>query len=138
MGERQAPFELAHGAVEVGQSVVHYVVVRDAAVVRRQFDGASRERRRHVANSPIGPSAKKGGVMTPDDKTRAAIEGHWQASESGDSKVEHAIYSADAILDYPQSGERFRGHGTISPNAALTLPSGPSPFSGSSAAGTSG
>jgi hypothetical protein len=33
---------------------------------------------------------------------RAALEEHWQASESGDTQVEHAIYSADAILDYPQ------------------------------------
>jgi hypothetical protein len=41
--------------------------------------------------------------------TRAAIEEHWQASETGDTEVEHSIYSADAILDYPQSGERFRG-----------------------------
>jgi hypothetical protein len=32
----------------------------------------------------------------------------------GDTEVEHAIYSADAILDYPQSGERFQGCDTIS------------------------
>jgi hypothetical protein len=49
-----------------------------------------------------------------DSEKRAALEEHWQASESGDSKLEHAIYSADAILDYPQSGERFRGRDTIS------------------------
>jgi hypothetical protein len=40
---------------------------------------------------------------------RAAIEEHWRASESGDAEVEHAIYSEDAFLDYPQSGERYRG-----------------------------
>src|ERR1700712_331622 len=44
---------------------------------------------------------------------RAAIEEHWRASESGDIEVEHAIYAEDAILDYPQSGERFRGRATI-------------------------
>jgi SnoaL-like domain len=38
---------------------------------------------------------------------------HWRASEQGDSAAEHAIYAADAILDYPQSGERFRGRATI-------------------------
>ena len=27
--------------------------------------------------------------------------------------MEHAIYAADAILDYPQSGERFRGRSRI-------------------------
>jgi hypothetical protein len=52
--------------------------------------------------------------MNPDSQKRAALEEHWQASERGDADVEHAIYSADAILDYPQSGERFRGRDTIS------------------------
>jgi hypothetical protein len=47
------------------------------------------------------------------DSTRAAIEEHWRASERADTEAEHAIYSADAILDYPQSGERFRGRPTI-------------------------
>jgi hypothetical protein len=44
---------------------------------------------------------------------RAAIEEHWRASEVGDTEAEHVIYAADAILDYPQSGERFRGRATI-------------------------
>ena len=48
-----------------------------------------------------------------DVKTRARIEEHWTASESGDSDTEHAIYAADGILDYPQSGERFRGRSKI-------------------------
>ena len=51
--------------------------------------------------------------MDPDTQTRAAIEEHWQASERGDIEPEHAIYAEDAILDYPQSGERFRGRATI-------------------------
>jgi hypothetical protein len=45
--------------------------------------------------------------------TRAALEEHWRASELGDTETEHAIYSAEAILDYPQSGERFRGRAKI-------------------------
>jgi SnoaL-like domain len=48
-----------------------------------------------------------------DASTRARIEEHWNASERGDSDTEHAIYAADAILDYPQSGERFRGRSRI-------------------------
>ncbi len=48
-----------------------------------------------------------------DADIRALIQQHWDASESGDIDVEHAIYAADAILDYPQSGERFRGRSTI-------------------------
>jgi hypothetical protein len=41
------------------------------------------------------------------------VEQHWQALESGDADTEHAIYATDAILDYPQSGERFRGRSKI-------------------------
>jgi hypothetical protein len=48
-----------------------------------------------------------------DSSTRARIEEHWKASESGDTDTEHAIYADDGILDYPQSGERFRGRSTI-------------------------
>jgi hypothetical protein len=44
---------------------------------------------------------------------RARIREHWEASERGDGDAEHAIYAADAILDYPQSGERFRGRSRI-------------------------
>jgi hypothetical protein len=51
--------------------------------------------------------------MDRDASTRVRIEEHWEASESGDGDVEHAIYAPDAILDYPQSGERFRGRSTI-------------------------
>ncbi|RAG87031.1 nuclear transport factor 2 family protein [Streptacidiphilus pinicola] len=52
--------------------------------------------------------------MDPDARTRAAVEEHWRASERGDTEAEHAVYAADAILDYPQSGERFRGRPAIS------------------------
>jgi len=44
---------------------------------------------------------------------RARVQQHWEASESGDIEAEHVIYAADAILDYPQSGERFRGRSKI-------------------------
>ena len=47
------------------------------------------------------------------DPVRAAIEEHWRASEVGDVEAEHAIYAEDALLEYPQSGERFRGRATI-------------------------
>jgi SnoaL-like domain len=48
-----------------------------------------------------------------DTKIRALLEQHWRASEQGDVDTEHAIYAPDGILDYPQSGERFRGRSTI-------------------------
>ena len=44
---------------------------------------------------------------------RARIQQHWEASERGDIDAEHAIYAEGAILDYPQSGERFRGRSRI-------------------------
>jgi len=40
---------------------------------------------------------------------RAALERHWAASDASDFETEHEIYRDDAILDYPQSGERIRG-----------------------------
>jgi len=48
-----------------------------------------------------------------DADIRARIQEHWEASERRDGDAEHAIYAADAILDYPQSGERFRGRSKI-------------------------
>jgi hypothetical protein len=45
-----------------------------------------------------------------DDKTvQAALQRHWEASDAGDFETEHDIYRDDAVLDYPQSGERIRG-----------------------------
>jgi hypothetical protein len=52
--------------------------------------------------------------MDTDDRIQRAIEEHWRCSESGDNEAEHAIYEVDAVLDYPQSGERFRGRAAIS------------------------
>jgi hypothetical protein len=44
---------------------------------------------------------------------KSAIQEHWKTSEQGDTEAEHAIYAEDAILDYPQSGERFKGRKKI-------------------------
>jgi hypothetical protein len=40
---------------------------------------------------------------------REALNRHWAASDQNDFGVEHDIYPDDAILEYPQSGERIRG-----------------------------
>ena len=72
--------------------------------------------------------------MESDSETKTAIMRHWQASDRGEIDAEHAIYAADAILDYPQSGERFRGREAISAQRAGTLPIGTSPSSASSGA----
>jgi hypothetical protein len=45
-----------------------------------------------------------------DDRTvRTALQRHWDASDASDFKVEHEIYRENAVLFYPQSGERIRG-----------------------------
>jgi hypothetical protein len=55
-----------------------------------------------------------------DDRAlRMALERHWNASDAGDFKVEHEIYREDAVLDYPQSGERIRGRNNIQESRRL-------------------
>ena len=44
---------------------------------------------------------------------RTALDRHWDASDANDFDVEHDIYRDDALLDYPQSGERIRGRHNI-------------------------
>jgi hypothetical protein len=48
-----------------------------------------------------------------DRDIRAALDRHWGAADANDFEVEHEIYPEDAVLDYPQSGERIRGRGNI-------------------------
>jgi hypothetical protein len=50
---------------------------------------------------------------TRDRAIRAALDQHWAASDANDSETEHFIYHEDAVLDYPQSGERTRGRRNI-------------------------
>ncbi|MEY9742396.1 hypothetical protein ABIF65_001770 [Bradyrhizobium japonicum] len=48
-----------------------------------------------------------------DQAILAALQRHWAASDANDFEAEHDIYREDAVLDYPQSGERIRGRRTI-------------------------
>ena len=48
-----------------------------------------------------------------DQEIRAALDQHWAASDANDLETEHRIYREDAVLDYPQSGERTRGRSNI-------------------------
>jgi hypothetical protein len=58
--------------------------------------------------------------MDMDDKTlRQALERHWAASDASDFEAEHEIYADDAVLDYPQSGERIRGRRNIQESRRL-------------------
>jgi hypothetical protein len=51
--------------------------------------------------------------MNEDRNIRAALDRHWAASDANDFAAEHAIYHDDAVLEYPQSGERIRGRRNI-------------------------
>ncbi len=44
---------------------------------------------------------------------REALNRHWAASDTNDFDAEHDIYRDDAVLEYPQSGERIRGRSNI-------------------------
>ena len=49
-----------------------------------------------------------------DDRiVREALQRHWDASDANDFQVEHEIYREDAVLFYPQSGERIRSRHNI-------------------------
>src|ERR1700739_3803049 len=48
-----------------------------------------------------------------DERIRAALDQHWAASDANEFETEHRIYHEDAVLEYPQSGERTRGRSNI-------------------------
>ena len=52
-------------------------------------------------------------TSTNDVGIRAALDRHWAASNAGDDAAEGEIYRDDVELDYPQSGERFRGRRNV-------------------------
>jgi len=53
------------------------------------------------------------GAPTDDTDIRAALDAHWAASDADQFETEHQIYHDDAVLEYPQSGERIRGRRNI-------------------------
>ena len=55
---------------------------------------------------------RKGTAMENKD-IRAALDRHWAASDANNFDEEHQIYREDAVLEYPQSGERIRGRRNI-------------------------
>ena len=53
-----------------------------------------------------------------DRGIRTALDRHWAASDANDFETEHQIYREDAVLEYPQSGERIRGRRNIQASRA--------------------
>jgi|HubBroStandDraft_5_1064220.scaffolds.fasta_scaffold252141_2 ketosteroid isomerase-like protein len=50
---------------------------------------------------------------TREAENRAALDRHWAASNEGNVEGEGEIYWDDVVLEYPQSGERFRGRRNV-------------------------
>src|ERR1700723_3957102 len=59
------------------------------------------------------PQTKEQCSVERDQDIRAALDQHWAASDADDFETEHLIYHEDAVLEYPQSGERTRGRTNI-------------------------
>jgi hypothetical protein len=55
----------------------------------------------------------QGNIEMEAGDIRAALDAHWAASDANDFELEHQIYREDAVLEYPQSGERIRGRRNI-------------------------
>jgi hypothetical protein len=63
--------------------------------------------------------SSKGMSEMEDQELRMLLERHWAASDAGDFELEHEIYQEDALLEYPQSGERIRGRRRIRESRSL-------------------
>jgi hypothetical protein len=62
---------------------------------------------------PVLEEFDQGEFDMEDRDIRAALDHHWAASDANDLDGEHRIYREDAVLEYPQSGERMRGRQKI-------------------------
>ena len=56
-----------------------------------------------------------------DGEILSALDRHWAASDANQFEEEHDIYREDAVLEYPQSGERIRGRRNIQSSRAAQL-----------------
>src|SRR6195256_814869 len=65
--------------------------------------------RKQWSNTPHA----RGKIEMENREIRAALDRHWAASDANDFEAEHEIYHEDAVLEYPQSGERIRGRHNI-------------------------
>jgi len=65
----------------------------------------------HVTEETRALTPQEGAMR--DQEIRTALDRHWAASDVNDFETEHSIYHEDAVLEYPQSGERIRGRCNI-------------------------
>ena len=107
IGVRQTGPFLARGLAAAGMSV--------AVVERGLIDVDTRKTgKRLLLGKRVMPRREAAREIEMGDREiRDALERHWAASDANDFAVEHEIYREDAVLHYPQSGERIRGRHNI-------------------------
>jgi hypothetical protein len=66
-----------------------------------------------MTQAPVPKTAGAQETSMTDTDIRATLDQHWAASDANDFELEHQIYREDAVLEYPQSGERIRGRRNI-------------------------
>jgi hypothetical protein len=88
-------------------------VTRGVGVAPTARSGEAAQARTPASLRAIGRVGDEGKIAMEDRQIRAALDAHWAASDANQFDVEHQIYREDAILEYPQSGERIRGRRNI-------------------------
>jgi hypothetical protein len=68
---------------------------------------------RNMNDRNINAQKREQSSAMRDQEIRAALDRHWAASDANDFETEHLIYHEDAVLEYPQSGERTRSRRNI-------------------------
>ncbi len=68
---------------------------------------------RAMALSGWSLTTRSGSSSMDENEIREALSRHWAAADANDFEHEHDIYREDAVLEYPQSGERIRGRHNI-------------------------
>jgi hypothetical protein len=51
--------------------------------------------------------------MADTPSVRDQVQRHWDALMANDDEAAHSVYHEDAVLEFPQSGERFEGLATF-------------------------
>lgn len=68
----------------------------------------------HAAGKNAASIVKEGRSRMSNDEIRQMLEQHWEMhANSADFEAAHAIYHDDAVLEWPQSRERFIGKETF-------------------------
>src|SRR5437764_4008265 len=66
-----------------------------------------------MARCGLASMTRNGSSRMDENEIRESLNRHWAASDANDFDVEHDIYREDAVLEYPQSGERIRSRHNI-------------------------